>query len=106
MPDLLAKLNLPGQNGVNVSGALDSLINGAPGANPYLVGQIQKGINQSSNAFGNMLGTSLAMAPAFVVSQKARIADLDGPVALRSDRIGAMTYDHGVVAPFTSELWG
>ncbi len=55
---------------------------------------------------GNMLGTSLAMAPAFVVSQKARIADLDGPVALRSDRIGAMTYDHGVVAPFTTELWG
>lgn len=50
-----AQMNLPGQNGVNVSGALDSLINGAPGANPYLTGAIQKGINQSSNAFGNML---------------------------------------------------
>jgi len=55
---------------------------------------------------GNMLGTSLAMAPAFVVSQKARIADLDGPVALRMDRIGALSYDKGVVAPFTTELWG
>ena len=55
---------------------------------------------------GNMLGTSLAMAPAFVVSQKARIADLDGPVALKTDRIAAMAYNHGVVAPFTSDLWG
>jgi L-alanine-DL-glutamate epimerase-like enolase superfamily enzyme len=55
---------------------------------------------------GNMLGTSLAMAPAFIVSQKARIADLDGPLALKTDRIGAMVYKHGVVAPFTTELWG
>ncbi len=55
---------------------------------------------------GNMLGTSLAMAPAFIVSQKARIADLDGPVALKTDRIGAMEYKHGVVGPFTTELWG
>lgn len=55
---------------------------------------------------GNMLGTSLAMAPAFVVSQKARIADLDGPIALRTDRIAAMSYNKGVVGPFTSDLWG
>jgi L-alanine-DL-glutamate epimerase-like enolase superfamily enzyme len=55
---------------------------------------------------GNMLGTSLAMAPAFVVSQKARIADLDGPLVLKTDRIGALAYDQGVVAPFTSDLWG
>jgi len=55
---------------------------------------------------GNMLGTSLAMAPAFVVSQKARIADLDGPVALKTDRIGAMAYKNGVVSPFTTALWG
>jgi hypothetical protein len=55
---------------------------------------------------GNMLGTSLAMAPAFIVSQKARIADLDGPVALKTDRIGAMEYKQGVVGPFTTALWG
>ena len=55
---------------------------------------------------GNMLGTSLAMAPAFVVSQKARIADLDGPLALRTDRIGAMSYVNGLVAPFSGDLWG
>lgn len=55
---------------------------------------------------GNMLGTSLAMAPAFVVSLKARIADLDGPVALRSDHINGMVYRQGVVEPFSSALWG
>jgi L-Ala-D/L-Glu epimerase len=55
---------------------------------------------------GNMLGTSLAMAPAFVVSIKARIADLDGPVNLRSDRLSSMVYDRGQLGPFTSALWG
>ncbi len=54
---------------------------------------------------GNMLGTSLAMAPAFVVALKSRIADLDGPVALTSDRIGALVYNQGLVSPFSSELW-
>lgn len=55
---------------------------------------------------GNMLGTSLAMAPAFVVALKARIADLDGPVTLRSDHLFGLAYDKGQVGPFTSALWG
>ncbi|MFT3728831.1 MAG: dipeptide epimerase [Terricaulis sp.] len=55
---------------------------------------------------GNMLGTSLAMAPAFVVALKGQLADLDGPVALRSDRIGGLTYRTGRVSPFTGALWG
>jgi len=45
----------PAQNSMNLSGSYDSLINGAPGANPYLTGGIQKGINQSANAFGSMV---------------------------------------------------
>lgn len=48
-------VNAPSQNGLNLSGSYDSLINGQAGNNPYLTGAIQKGINQSSNAFGNML---------------------------------------------------
>lgn len=55
---------------------------------------------------GNMLGTSLAMAPAFVVGLKCKLIDLDGPLALRSDRINAITYDQGQVEPFSRELWG
>lgn len=45
----------PRQNNLDLTGSYNSLINGAPGANPYLTGAIQKGINQSSNAFGNMV---------------------------------------------------
>jgi L-alanine-DL-glutamate epimerase-like enolase superfamily enzyme len=55
---------------------------------------------------GNMLGTSLAMAPAFVVALNGQLADLDGPVALKSDRIHGLTYRTGRVSPFTSALWG
>ncbi len=49
------KVNAPGQNNLDLTGSYNSLVNGAPGANPYLTGAIQKGINQSSAAFGNML---------------------------------------------------
>ncbi|WP_208280581.1 hypothetical protein [Massilia oculi] len=49
------KVNAPSQNNIDLSASYNSLINGAPGANPYLTGAIQKGINQSSNAFGNMV---------------------------------------------------
>jgi L-alanine-DL-glutamate epimerase-like enolase superfamily enzyme len=55
---------------------------------------------------GNMLGTSLAMAPAYVVGLRCKLVDLDGPLALRSDRINAIEYDNGRVEPFSRELWG
>ena len=35
---------------------------------------------------GNMVGTSLAMAPAFIVGQHCDVVDLDGPTFLRDDR--------------------
>ena len=35
---------------------------------------------------GNMVGTSLAMAPAFVLGQLCDIVDLDGPTFLAEDR--------------------
>lgn len=55
---------------------------------------------------GNMLGTSLAMAPAFVIGLKSKIADLDGPLALRWDRLHAIRYEQGRAEPFSRELWG
>lgn len=48
-------INAPSQNNIDLSGSYQSLVNGPAGANPYLTGAIQKGINQSSNAFGNMI---------------------------------------------------
>jgi L-alanine-DL-glutamate epimerase-like enolase superfamily enzyme len=55
---------------------------------------------------GNMVGTSLAMAPAFVVAQLCRYADLDGALFLKRDREHPMQCTGGVLAPPARELWG
>jgi len=55
---------------------------------------------------GNMLGSSLAMAPAFVIAQHCRWVDLDGPLLQRSDRDAPMRYEGAVVYPPAPELWG
>jgi L-alanine-DL-glutamate epimerase-like enolase superfamily enzyme len=44
---------------------------------------------------GNMVGTSLAMAPAFVLGQLCDVVDLDGPIFLAADRTPSMTYVNG-----------
>jgi L-alanine-DL-glutamate epimerase-like enolase superfamily enzyme len=46
---------------------------------------------------GNMIGTSLAMAPAFLVGQLCTIADLDGPIFLKSDRADAVEFRDGMI---------
>jgi L-alanine-DL-glutamate epimerase-like enolase superfamily enzyme len=55
---------------------------------------------------GNMLGSSLAMAPSFVIAQKCRYVDLDGPLLQSEDCDHAMIYDKGRVEVFKPELWG
>lgn len=55
---------------------------------------------------GNMCGTSLGMAPAFLVAQLARWVDLDGPLLQQEDREHAMTYREGKVHPPAPQLWG
>lgn len=55
---------------------------------------------------GNMMGTSLSMAPGFVVAQLCRFVDLDGALFLRKDRDNPMSYEHGLVSPPRSALWG
>jgi L-alanine-DL-glutamate epimerase-like enolase superfamily enzyme len=44
---------------------------------------------------GNMVGTSLAMAPGFVLGQLCDVVDLDGPIFLAQDRTPSMTYTDG-----------
>ncbi|ABQ70947.1 dipeptide epimerase [Rhizorhabdus wittichii] len=44
---------------------------------------------------GNMAGSSLAMAPAFVVGQYCEIVDLDGAWFLSEDTVAAAMYDAG-----------
>lgn len=55
---------------------------------------------------GNFCGTSLAMAPSFVIAQMCRYCDLDGPLALVEDRENAMTFEAGQVPVFQPALWG
>jgi len=55
---------------------------------------------------GNMMGTSLAMAPGFVIAQLCRYVDLDGALFLARDREHPMAFNHGVVDAPTRELWG
>ncbi|NIJ35907.1 L-alanine-DL-glutamate epimerase-like enolase superfamily enzyme [Sphingopyxis panaciterrae] len=44
---------------------------------------------------GNMVSSSLAMAPAFIVGQLCDIVDLDGPIFLAADRTPAIEYRRG-----------
>jgi hypothetical protein len=45
-----------------------------------------------------MLCTSLAIAPAFVLAQRAKWVDLDGPALLAKDREGGFRYTDGRIA--------
>ena len=54
---------------------------------------------------GNMVGTSWAMAPAFVVAQLCDLIDLDGPVVLRRDRLPHIAYRAGRIVCDDS-VWG
>jgi L-alanine-DL-glutamate epimerase-like enolase superfamily enzyme len=54
---------------------------------------------------GNMVGTSLAMAPAFILGQLCDVVDLDGPIFLVRDREPAIDYSDGLA--FCGEnVWG
>jgi len=55
---------------------------------------------------GNMCGSSLAMAPAFLVAQACDWVDLDGPMLQREDRAAPMRYADGLVHPPAPALWG
>ncbi|MDA9371587.1 hypothetical protein N9R09_00615 [Porticoccaceae bacterium] len=55
---------------------------------------------------GLRAGTSLAMAPAYVVAQLCDFVDLDGPIFLIEDRPSPLSYRHGIVDGFSSQLWG
>jgi L-alanine-DL-glutamate epimerase-like enolase superfamily enzyme len=54
---------------------------------------------------GNMVGTSLAMAPAFIVGQHCDVVDLDGPTFLTEDRKPSCEYRDGTIW-CSGEVWG
>jgi L-alanine-DL-glutamate epimerase-like enolase superfamily enzyme len=55
---------------------------------------------------GCMVATSLAMAPAMLLTAQARFVDLDGPLLLARDRDHGLRYDGSLVHPPDAALWG
>jgi L-Ala-D/L-Glu epimerase len=55
---------------------------------------------------GCMVATSLSMAPAMLLTPKARFVDLDGPLLLAHDRPNGLIYEGSIVQPPTPLLWG
>jgi L-alanine-DL-glutamate epimerase-like enolase superfamily enzyme len=54
---------------------------------------------------GNMSGSSLAMAPGFVLGQQCTVVDLDGPLYMRDDCSPGASYRDGTIwCP--DEVWG
>lgn len=56
---------------------------------------------------GNMMGSSLSMAPSFVIGQLCRFVDIDGPLLLEHDVEDGLVYEEGGrVEPPSAALWG
>jgi L-alanine-DL-glutamate epimerase-like enolase superfamily enzyme len=55
---------------------------------------------------GCMVATSLSMAPAMLLAQRARVVDLDGPLLLARDRENGLRYEESLVYPASAALWG
>lgn len=54
---------------------------------------------------GNMMGTSLSMAPSFVLGQLCDVVDLDGPTFLSADRTPSVVYRDGDIW-CSEKVWG
>jgi L-alanine-DL-glutamate epimerase-like enolase superfamily enzyme len=55
---------------------------------------------------GCMVGTSLAMAPAMLLTPGAVFVDLDGPLLLARDRDPGLAFDGSIIHPPAADLWG
>jgi L-alanine-DL-glutamate epimerase-like enolase superfamily enzyme len=55
---------------------------------------------------GSMGGTSLGVAPAWLVAQACAYVDLDAPLLLARDRPGGLQYDGALVPAPSLEFWG
>ena len=65
--------------------------------------------NQDSKELmvGNMCGSSLSMAPSYVVAQFCRYIDIDGPLFLKNDIEDGLEYQNGgIVSLPEPKLWG
>ena len=115
----LRELNSPiaiaADESAQVSGDLANLVTGFNVVNIKLdkCGGLTAGLQMATAArqlgfevmIGNMIGTSLAMAPAFLIGQSCQIVDLDGPLLLVNDRDAAARYQRGYI-DCDDTVWG
>ena len=55
---------------------------------------------------GCMVGSSLAMAPAYCLCESVQFVDLDGPLLVAQDRDDGFTFEHGRMSQPSPFLWG
>lgn len=55
---------------------------------------------------GCMAGSSLSMAPAYIIAQLCDWVDLDGPLLASKDAPSGILYEGGTMHPPEAELWG
>lgn len=55
---------------------------------------------------GCMVGSSLAMAPASLLTSYAKFVDLDGPLLIANDRENGFSFEQGRIQPVDIALWG
>ncbi|WDD96762.1 dipeptide epimerase [Thalassomonas actiniarum] len=55
---------------------------------------------------GCMVASSLAMAPASLLSPYAQYVDLDGPLLISDDRHYGFAFTRGLMQPLNTDLWG
>jgi L-alanine-DL-glutamate epimerase-like enolase superfamily enzyme len=55
---------------------------------------------------GCMVASSLAIAPAMLLTAQARFVDLDGPLLLARDRDHGLRYEGSLIHPPEAALWG
>ncbi len=55
---------------------------------------------------GCMVGSSLAMAPAYCLCESVQFVDLDGPLLVAQDRADGFTFEHGRMSQPSPFLWG
>jgi L-alanine-DL-glutamate epimerase-like enolase superfamily enzyme len=118
--DALARIARPipicADESVHASASLSSLVGKYDAVNIKLdkTGGLTEAMSMAEEAerlgftlmIGCMVATSLAMAPAMLVAQRARVVDLDGALLLARDRPDGLIYDGSRIHPSTPALWG
>jgi L-alanine-DL-glutamate epimerase-like enolase superfamily enzyme len=118
--DALARIARPipicADESVHASASLSSLVGKYDAVNIKLdkTGGLTEAMSMAEEAerlgftlmIGCMVATSLAMAPAMLVAQRAGVVDLDGALLLARDRPDGLIYDGRRIHPSTPALWG